>query len=400
MTPEQIFLLTCLSDFCGCRKTDKPEYKIDEEVLFRLSDAQSLSSLLYAQCREWMDNRKQFHNSFLSDIFLSVNRAEILSEICGRFKNAEIPFICMKGSVFRNYWPVPELRSMGDTDIIIHTGDREKANDIFLNDMGFKRMIDNHAVWTYWLGKIEFEVHDHMFYECLANSVDYIEYFDEIWTHIVHDKVFGVDSDYLFVPEDNIHFLYLMAHTAKHIINGGVGFRAFMDMVFITRQKNLDWIWLEKELRKLKLYNFTEICFALCRKWFGTDMPLESSALSDEFFESVTEKMFRDGVFGLNNEDNIGAHSAKEIRRSVCPYWITAIILTFKKIFPPYKDMQLIPWYSWVDGKPWLMPAAWIYRWFYCAVHKLRHSKELIEEPFTKRKIIEKRESLIKDWGL
>ena len=110
--------------------------------------------------------------------------------------------------------------------------------------------------------------------------------------------------------------------------------------------------------------------------------------------------MFNDGMFGLENEQNEAAHAAKEIKRSKDSYWISAAKLTIHRLFPPYQDMQLVPWYSFVDSRPWLLPLAWVYRWFYTATHKFKQSKDLLTEPFAKRKVIEKRENLIRGWGL
>ena len=129
-------------------------------------------------------------------------------------------------------------------------------------------------------------------------------------------------------------------------------------------------------------------------------MPLDDLPLDEKFFREVTEKTFRDGTFGLHNEQNEAAHSAKEIRRAEEPYWKTTLALTVKKLFPPYRDMQLIPWYSFVDGRPWLLPVAWVYRWFYTAIHKFRKSRDLLTEPFLKREVIERREAYIRRWGL
>ncbi len=400
MNNEQSLMLACLRDFCHGVKTPKPDYVINEEKLCETAETHSVTGIIYNQCSEWLRSKSRFRERFLTDVFYSVNRAEMLKEFNERCSASHIPYVCMKGSVIRNSWPVPELRSMGDTDIIIHQEDRETVDRILKNDMGFSRMIDNHAVWTYWYEKLEFEVHDHMFYEHLANDTDYRLFFDDIWNHIHSGNVYGIESECLKIPEENYHFLYMMTHTAKHIINGGIGFRAFMDMVFVTEQWELDWEWLETELEKLKLLEFTKTCFALCRRWFDAEMPLEDPALSEEFFRSVTEKMFKDGIFGLENSENTEAHSAREIKRSHLPYWITAVILTLKKLFPPYRDMQLIPWYSWVDGRPWLMPAAWIYRWIYCIKNKYNHSRNLLKEPFSNKEKIEKRENMIKNWGL
>ena len=307
----------------------------------------------------------------------------------------------MKGSVFRDYYPIPAVRSMGDVDIIIKPEDKETVDDIFVNQMGFTRFVDNHSVWTYYLKDFQFEVHNHMFYEELTSDFDYIDYFDHIFEHIHHDKVFDIESEYLYVPDENYHFLYLMTHTAKHIINNGSGFRAYLDMVMFTRNnEKLDWEWISEELKKMNLLQFAETCFALCERWFDVKMPLPHKELDESFFEEITEKTFNDGVFGLDNKENEGAHTAKEIKRENRGYWLTSIRLMTHLLFPPYEDMILAPWYSFLKGKRWLLPFAWIYRWIYCIIHKFRFALSRLTEPFRIKEKIEKREDYINTWGL
>ena len=422
MTPEQKLLLTCFADHIQGRRTNAPSSLLtsindenrskegnkciedncylDFAVLEHLTLQHNAGGMLYYQCKEWIKDVPSIHKSFLDSIFLSVNRADILKEIVTRFKEENIDIICMKGTIFRDCYPVPELRSMGDIDFIIHTRDREKADHILRSDMGFSRFIDNQAVWTYCLGYFMIEVHDHMFYEYLANAIDYRGYFDHVWEHCHSGVVFGIKADNLYVPDESFHFLYLMVHTAKHIINNGAGFRAFLDMVFVLKKQNLNMEWIKQELKTLQLYDFTRTCFALCERWFGVCMPFGEKYLDEQFFEEITEKTFADGIFGLDNLQNEGAHSAKEIKRDDRGYLQGALLLTLHKVFPAYDDMQLIPWYSWVDGRPWLLPAAWVYRWFYCLRKKAGHSINLLLEPFARRDIVEKRKELIKSWGL
>lgn len=401
MTYEQSFFLTCLADHCHGRKTPRPAGIIDLNALYNTATAHSLAGLVYIQCRDWMDERSYFYTAFLGDVFYSVNRTEMLREISERFERERIPHILMKGAVLRDTWPVPELRSMGDVDLIIHTQDRETSDRIMINDFGCRKMVDNHAVWTYYCGKLEFEVHDHMFYESLANRCDYRKFFDSVWDHVQKESVFGISSEMLYIPDTSFHFLYLMAHTAKHVINKGIGFRSFLDMVFLAHTANeLDWDYMESVLEELQLLDFTRTCFALCEEWFKVQMPLGEKKISHRFFQETTEKVLQDGIFGLDNRQNEAAHSAKELKKSTYPYWISVIILTFQKLFPPYEDMQLIPWYSWVDGKPWLMPLAWIYRWFYCLFHKRKTAFSQLTEPVVKKVIIETREHSIREWGL
>lgn len=404
LSNEKKFFLQCLSDFCNQRTTDIPSYDVDLKKIYQYGQEHSTGAILYWQCGEKMNmisNLTGYQNALANEMYYSVNRTQFMKEVIYYFEQIKRPFICMKGSVFRNHYPVPELRSMGDIDIIIRQEDKEGVDQIFINHMKFTRYIDNHSVWTYYLKDFQFEVHNHMFYENLANDFDYIGYFDQIFEHKHHDRVFGLNSEYMYVPDDNYHFLYLMTHTAKHIINNGSGFRAYLDMYMFTKDnEDLDWEWIRNELIKLRLMEFTETCFALCEKWFDVKMPLSHKELDPAFYEEITEKTFNDGVFGLSNKANEGAHTAKEIKREKKGYWITAVRLIFRLIFPPYSDLILIPRYSLVKGRKWLLPFVWIFRWFYCLIYKFSESIRRLSEPFRIKNKIEKREDYINSWGL
>lgn len=403
MTAEQQFFIQLLSDHIHCRPSYPENNDLDWNKILYYAEDQALPGMIYIQTRDFFrehpgaapDAAEKLHKGFYSDIYLYANRKAELKEIAGRCR--EVPMALMKGSVVQESYPVPALRSMGDIDIIIYTEDREKT-DAVMQAEGYSRMIDNHAVWTYDKEHIEFEIHDHMFYEYLANDIDYRSYFDQVWEHV--HLLNGTEN--IYIPDRNFHFLFLITHLAKHITNKGMGFRAFLDLVFMTQNKGerMDWQWIQSELQKLKLLQFTKTCFAFCQRWFDVNMPIETTGLDERFYKEVSAKMFSDGIFGLENEENIAAHSAKEIKRSKDPYWISALKLTFHRLFPPYRDMQLVPWYQFVDGRPWLLPAAWVYRWFYTAAHKFRQSRDLLTEPYKKRKAIEKRENMIRDWGL
>lgn len=406
MNNERRLFIQMLADHIHGISTDPAEQEIDWNRFCQYAIDQSLMGIAYVQMKNFFQDNpemsakviEKLHEGFLSDLYLYANRKAEVRVITQYFK--ETPIVLMKGIVVCDYYPVCELRSMGDIDFVIHTNYRQQTDKVMKSE-GYRRMIDNHAVWTYDKQNIEFEIHDHMFYEYLSNDVDYRGYFDQqLWKHI--EKCPNFESSNVFIPDINFHFLYLMAHLAKHITNKGIGFRSFLDLVFICQKEDgiMDWKWICTELEKLKLLDFTKTCFAFCEKWFDVKMPLKSFSIENGFYETVTDKIFNDGIFGLKNEQNIAARSAKEIKKSKLPYWMITACLTWKKLFPSYRDMQLVPWYKFVDGRPWLMPVAWVYRWFYTGTHKFKLSKDFLLEPFKKRKIIEKREQMIRDWGL
>ena len=407
LSSSQSFLLRCLSDFLKGVDTDKVlearGAEIDWTAIFETAIDQSLEGIIYYQCRKFLPPKikRKYLKHYLGNAAASFEREKTVREMVPRLEEQGVKVIFMKGAVFRDYYPIPALRSMGDIDFLIRPEDREKTDHILRSDMGFERFIDNPAVWTYWKGKIYIEVHDHMFYENLSNNVDYRSYFDGIWEHCHKGQVFGFSSDSILVPDEELHYLYLIAHTAKHVADKGNGLRGYMDMTAIrTASTEMDWSHIEGELAMLSLLTFTRTCMSLCERWFGTEMPMRLEEPDEAFLEKVTEKTFRDGAFGLKNEDNAGAVTAKEIRRTGAPYIFGAVRRLADKIFPSYAVMRFIPWYSFLDGRPWLLPFAWIYRWVYCAARKAGHSLGILSEPFARKTDIKERQEYLAKWGL
>lgn len=402
MSLEERFFLSCLKDFISYRKTLKPHEMPDMQRILKIAQKQDMESLIYIQCIDWIGETevgRKLRQSLINKTYVRENRRALIQEIADACLKEGIDLICMKGAVLEGYYPLGVIRTMGDVDFIVKQEDLDVIDNLMFS-LGYKRFIDNHAVWSYHLGIFEFEIHNQMFYEQLTNDVDYIGYFENAWAYQTSGQVFGSTYQNIFVPEENYHFLYLIAHTAKHISNQGCGFRPFLDIAMMINQCNLDWLWIKEELIKLKLYDFTCTCLSFCSWLFDLELPFDTDGLDETFLQNITAKMFRDGLFGLHNDENEIGKTSKDMRRSSSNYLMTSFKLTLQKIFPPYHDMQLIPHYAFVDHRPWLMPAAWVYRWGYCLLHKRHHSIELLKEPFSKRKEIEERETLLEKWGL
>lgn len=400
MNREEHFFLQLLADYVHQTPTQPPQAGLDWGKLVRIAKAQGLSGVTWLQCRGLPDipasHLEQLHRGFRSDVFYAVCRGEDLQALEAAFHLANIPFLPMKGAVLAQYHPVASLRTMGDIDLVIHPQDRLRAHRLML-ELGFQVKVDNHAVWTYTRDVVTYELHDHMMYETLASQVDYRSYFDRVWDHAA-----PAGSGSRWEMDEEFHFLYLVAHTAKHVLNSGSGLRPFLDMALWVRRSgtDMDWQWISRELEKLELLDFAGVCFALCGKWFQVDMPLSGAGVDRSFYEEATRKVFQDGLFGLDNTENQDGTAAKAIRRSQSSYWLAAAGITLRKLFPSYRDMQLVPWYSFVDGRPWLLPAAWLYRFYYCLKHKPSHSRRLLEQPYARREEIGQRQIYMEKWGL
>lgn len=266
MTLEQAFFVQALAAYIQ----GKPDIRVpggweslDWPQLLQYARTQNLAGIFYVQCRDNLSRipalqsiLEELHAGFVSEAAHSVARQQDLAQLEQQLTQAEIPFLPFKGSVLSQCYPAPQLRTMGDTDFLIRGKDRLHCHQLMCS-LHYTPKEDPGAVWTYSDGVVTYEIHSHMFYEPLANQVDYQSYFDQAWRFarpLLDTSRYELDEGF--------HFLYLMAHTAKHIINKGCGLRPFLDMVFFIQQqnRNMNWVWITQQLEELDLLAFTQTC--------------------------------------------------------------------------------------------------------------------------------------------
>ena len=105
LSAEKQFILNCLSDYCNHRKTTEPAEQLNYGEVLKLAEEQSMAALIYYQCADWMnygflDNA--FRKAVIQEGYFAVNRTYLFKELVTYMENKKIPFICMKGSVFKN----------------------------------------------------------------------------------------------------------------------------------------------------------------------------------------------------------------------------------------------------------------------------------------------------------
>ena len=392
MTAEQRYFLQVVSDYvCGNASAVPP----DDVQLLKLAEiaaAQSMGGIVYAQCKDFLPRDDEayfaFERHFTASVFRYVTSGETYAVLKSAFDDAGIEMLPFKGLELAKYHRVPQLRTMGDIDLLIRPDDRKKAHKLLLS-LGCECLETGDAVWKYKRDVVKIEVHEHMIYEKLGSDFDYQTYFDGAWDTAKDGSL-----------DPNVQFLFLAAHTAKHMLNCGSGFRPLLDMMFMAKSGELDRQYICAELEKIGLLKFVKTAFALCKRLFGVEPPFECGDISESFCEEATEKLFSDGIFGFDNRSNRGAYMAKDMKRKEKLGFFAALVVMLCKLFPKENTMSNKKAYSFLFRHKLLRPIAWIYRIFYCIATKFSDSMKLLFYPFTKRKEIEKRQKFMQNWGL
>lgn len=374
MTKEQVFFIQVIRDHLNKDNTFIPD-ELNWDNIKKYAKQQQLEGIFYSQTKN-----PAFLSAFSSTAFYSSNRAVLLKNL---LKEISTPYFIIKGSEVAQLYPVPALRTMGDTDIVVR--DRASVHEVLLSQGYECRSKNDDREWQYYKMNMEFELHDRLVYNEAVNDGKQELFFNDFWKHVKDGKL-----------DWNFHFMFLVFHLRKHFMNSGVGFRQFMDLAVVIKNTDMDWYWIEEKLREIELLPFFKVVLSFLKRWFDIEPPIDATEIENDFYEVATDKIFKDGIFGFDNEDNKEAFAINSSRGSGK---FGQISLALKNVFPSYKEMKRTLQYSFIDGKPFLLPVAWIYRIF-CGRKKMDAGIKAVKSSFVSAEEIEKRELMYKQWGL
>lgn len=367
-------LIKIIGDFLNGRKSD---YEIDENIM-ELAKAHEIQGIMY----------HQVHNSALKSaygyaIYNYQKRMVILKQIDEVFQKAQIPYFLVKGTEISQYYPNPVLKTMGDSDIIVHLKDKERAADLlieagFLEEDGDRK---SKSEWHFYKNSLLFELHHELIYGSKetgeTENDEFLTYFSNCWEYVEKNRL-----------SPSFHLLYLLIHLRKHFMNKGIGIRQFIDLAVYTKA-DLDWEWIISELKRLKLYAFAQKVYGLIYQWWGIETPI-TGEIDGLFYERATEMILSAGVFG-DESDTGDSHTINRMRHGT-----NKLQLIIEWLFPCYENMISCKDYQTLQGKKYLLSLFWGYRF----ITKFKNYKKGCEYLSVGKKQIEERNRVFEEWGL
>ena len=297
---------------------------------------------------------------------IAVVRYEALNrsynQICEALENGKVPFIPLKGSVIRELYPEPWMRTSCDVDVLVHENDVETASKILVESLGYeKKDSGTHEVSFFSPSGTHVELHftlSEVFYESNAEKL-----LNDVWEYaIVKDE-----SEFHHVLKDEFYYLYHVYHMAKHFESGGCGIRPFIDMYLLDTAMQYDKDRREELLGASGLSVFASKCRELYKYWF-----CEGEA--DELTKRFQSYILFGGVYG-NKENRRGLKNAKTDNK--LGYLIGRVFLSYDKLkiqFPVIRKYKF------------LTPLFEVVRWFKILNPKYRKvAKNELEFTMTKK---------------
>lgn len=348
------------SALCGEALTDKERELYNAKILPKLvllakkHDVSHLLSLGLKNNGLLDENSKKLENEMFKAVYRYETQSYELKRLCEALEQSRIPFIPLKGSVIRNYYPKPWMRTSCDIDILVHEKDADKAVAVLTEQYGYEyHGKGSHDISLFASMHTHIELHYDLVEEGIANESS--EVLKNVWDmSVVRDGY-----DFWYEMPDEYYYFYHIAHMAKHFENGGCGIRPFIDLWILDNIEEADKEKRDKLLNQGNLLKFAKAARKLSQIWLSYEQ-------YDLISKQLEDYILRGGVYG-NSENRITVQQQKKGGR---------ISYALSKIFIPYEVIKF--YYPILQKHRWLTPFMEVRRW--CRLIFCGHAERTIRE--------------------
>ena len=287
---------------------------------------------------------QQLFQKYCRDLLVSEAQMREIQRLCQAFDENGIDYMPLKGCNMKKRYPKPELRLMGDADILIREAQYPQIVPI-MESLGFVFQCesDHELIWK--SSGLYLELHKRLI---PSYQKDLSPYFEDCWER----SRISEERCHMMTPEDE--WLYLFTHFAKHFRDSGIGCRHVTDLwVFLRCFPELDEAYIDQVLEKLQLLKFHGYMKKLIKVWFEEETP-------EELSEVMTDYIFVSGNWGSNASSVLSgilrnAGKVGYINGKAQYLWRYA--------FPDLENMQRR--HKILKKAPWLQPGMWGVRLVY-----------------------------------
>ena len=303
-----------------------------------------------------------------NELFRAVVRYEQLNYELARIgetlEQAQIPFLPLKGSVLRRYYPEPWMRTSCDIDVFVHEEDLDRALAALAEVLPYRMgEVSPYVTQIFTQHGQNIELH-----RGLVES-DQIDRASAVLSTVWDTAILRDGWRFWYEMPDELFYFYHIAHMAKHFENGGCGIRPFLDIWVLTHRVPHDRVRREKLLADGGLAAFAKHAAHLSDVWFG-------SGTHDETTRRLEQFVLHGGLYG-SQDNRISIQQVKLGGKQ--GYLRSRVWLSYEKMKRFYPSL---------DGKPALLPVYEVYRWgrlLFCggvsrSVNELRTSSSISEE--------------------
>ncbi len=334
-----------------------PIKSLDWDYIFIKSSEQNITGLLYASVNmldekykpniEMMQNWQKIMLATFGEMNSRYNEFLRINKLMG--ENG-ITFIGLKGCILRNLYPVPELRTMGDLDILIPPESLKNTEKIFKEN-------------GYTVKKDAFGIvckSNRAYWEIFTTTEEEMRVSFSKWDALFFENILFTNN--ICSLEPTYFLIHLLVHTGKHCLREGSGIRNLCDIaLFIKKHKeHIDFKTVEAACKEQRIFNIYTYIINAIDQWF--DIDISNITVQYKNTERFVEYMLLNGVFGKQGNTMV-SQAAKHEDDSIGGIR--------KILFPTVKMLDYR--YKYLKKCPFLLPVAWVQRIF-SAIFRWKYS--------------------------
>lgn len=286
----------------------------------------------------------QFLTAACREMAVCLTQQQAIGQIRAAFSEKGIDFLPLKGTLMRELYPIPEMRTMADADILIK---KEQVGAIAeaMQSLGYTESPgDEHEIIWKKANTLYVELHRYLVPPFDADMFAFFENHGT-WAHAV--PVGG--NEYRMTPEDELIFDFL--HFVKHFRGYGAGIRHIADIyLFRKSHPDLDETYLLERFAAVGCAEFYRNVCVLIDCWFG-------DAQTSDVTDRITSLLFAGGIYG---DTKMGeAFEQAKYRKQ---YRFAGAARLWHLVFPPFSVQKKR--YPVLGKAPILLPFTWIFHGF------------------------------------
>ena len=264
---------------------------------------------------------KSLFNHYCSATIKIARQDRAISKLLQSFEENGIDYIPLKGTRMRPLYPKPELRIMGDADILVRKEQYERFVPI-VKDQGYKRYGETAYDFSFESPDLFLELHHRLLSpEETAYTAIYADGWRLAKPLVGHRWEMSLEDEWL----------YMFGHFTKHYASG-IGIRHVTDLwMFLQAYPEMDKAYIKKRLSKLNFGEFYNNVLALITVWFGDGQ-------ATEITDYMTNYVFSNGSWGTE-EAKIVSEVARGVENNV-PVPVLFIKRLWEFFFPPRERLE------------------------------------------------------------
>ena len=270
-------------------------------------------------------------------------------------EDARIPFIVLKGSVIRKFYPEPWMRTSSDIDVLVREDDVERAREAIETELEYTTDSRNaHEIGMFSPSGVHLELHRTLI------EADEFASFENVLSQVWEYTKLEEGSEYSYVMTDDMFYYYHVAHMAKHYMHGGCGIRPFVDMYLLNTDSTEAIEKRKALLTRGGLKNFSEAAEKLSSVWL-------SGASHTPLTKEMESYIIGAGVYG-SQENYVAVQQTRQGNK---------FKYVLSRIWLPYDRLK--HYYPSLNGKRLLLPFYEFRRWMKLIFSKTTRRRSINE---------------------